>query len=497
MKTKLHKLVLLLLSVMFVLSLSACGKKPAEQHTEHSYGEWITTKAATCTENGTETRTCSVCGKEDSRTLNATGHDYGEWECVSEPTCKAEGKDKRVCSVCGDEEERNIVPVAHLYENGTCKWCGRPESDDKTMTTGVVKANVNFGCDGASDWEIDVKNGVYVAKSDKNANLTFINWQFEGGIIEWDMTVPKDSHYAFGTVCGITFASASDKIIGGEAAEDNYYCFGRAFTGEYVGYSKQNGAFAWQDYAKLSEIDCVQGVKNHFRLQYDDVNNVIYLTYGEQSTFFVPTVKLSGKYFGLYSEAAGTIFENIVVTPERYERRSISPMNQSEWKEELVDGELTYTALSGVGAAILKDTAFTTGTIEWDMLVPNGEFAFNVMCGIIWGAESDVISIYSSQLLCSGMYPSGIFVTYSKFFDGQNVAFGWENASQIDDASLMPRNVFVHYKISFDGTNLTLSVGDKTATLQPNRKPFGQYVGLYSEVAGTVFKNVTIMSSEA
>lgn len=38
-----------------------------------------------------------------------------------------------------------------------------------------------------------------------------------GGIIEWDMTVPKDSHYAFGTVCGITFASASDKIIGGEA----------------------------------------------------------------------------------------------------------------------------------------------------------------------------------------------------------------------------------------------------------------------------------------
>lgn len=77
------------------------------------------------------------------------------------------------------------------------------------------------------------------------------------------------------------------------------------------------------------------------------------------------------------------------------------------------------------------------------------------------------------------------------------MAFGWENASQIDDASLMPRNVFVHYKISFDGTNLTLSVGDKTATLQPNRKPFGQYVGLYSEVAGTVFKNVTIMSSEA
>ena len=39
----------------------------------HTWGEWVTTKAPTETESGTEKRTCKVCGKEEERTVPATG----------------------------------------------------------------------------------------------------------------------------------------------------------------------------------------------------------------------------------------------------------------------------------------------------------------------------------------------------------------------------------------------------------------------------------------
>jgi len=95
------------------------------------------------------------------------------------------------------------------------------------------------------------------------------------------------------------------------------------------------------------------------------------------------------------------------------------------------------------------------------------------------------------------MYPSGIFVTYSKVFNGTSTDFRWENAQQIDNGTIMARNQKVHYKFTYDGTNLTLEVGGQTAVLQPSVKPFGKTIGLYSELAGTVFSNVTVTPLEA
>ena len=493
MRIKLRKFICIALALVTCFTFVACG---TEEHTEHTYGEWIEVKVATCTEDGTEKRVCSVCGEEETRTTKSTGHSYGDWEIEIEPTCQTEGTAKRVCH-CGDEEEKTLEIVDHVYENSVCKWCNRLESMDKAMTDGVVKATVNYGGAGEEDWEVNSQSGVYKSKTTQNANLTFVNWQFEGGVIEWDMTVPDGAQYTFNTVCGVTFASKTENMLGGYAETDNYYCFGRAFTGEYVGYSKQNGAFLWQDYAKLSDISCPQGAKNHFKLEYDDANNIVYLTYDGQTTFFVPTVKLNGKYFGLYSEVSGTVFENITIAKKEYTYSTISPMNQSKWKEETIDGALTYTALTDVGSAVLKGVEFTTGTIEWDMTVPDGDFKYATMCGIIWGAESDVISIYNSQLLCSGMYPAGIFVTFSKVLNDTAIEFRWENAQQIADGNIMKRNVKVHYKFTYDGTNLTLEVGGQTAILQPSVKPFGKTIGLYSELAGTVFSNVTVTPLKA
>ena len=40
-----------------------------DEISEHRYGEWTVVKAATCTEEGTEQRTCADCGDVQTRSI--------------------------------------------------------------------------------------------------------------------------------------------------------------------------------------------------------------------------------------------------------------------------------------------------------------------------------------------------------------------------------------------------------------------------------------------
>ena len=124
----------------------------------HSYGRWIVTKNATCTEAGEKLRVCARCSEEDTEEIAALGHDYvnvakipatcaeagvtagvkcsrcgdiqsgcavipkldthtfGEYETVTEATCTAVGAKKHVCSVCGLEETEVIPMKEHTFE---------------------------------------------------------------------------------------------------------------------------------------------------------------------------------------------------------------------------------------------------------------------------------------------------------------------------------------------------------------------------------------------
>ena len=48
----------------------------------HIWGEENITKAATCTETGTKTRTCTKCGKVETLTIQALGHNYVSGKCT-------------------------------------------------------------------------------------------------------------------------------------------------------------------------------------------------------------------------------------------------------------------------------------------------------------------------------------------------------------------------------------------------------------------------------
>ena len=53
-----------------------------------TYGDWSIVREPTCTEPGEERHTCSVCGHEEARAVEAMGHDWEEgWTVDVEPTC--------------------------------------------------------------------------------------------------------------------------------------------------------------------------------------------------------------------------------------------------------------------------------------------------------------------------------------------------------------------------------------------------------------------------
>ena len=108
-------------------------------------GSWTVVKAATCTEDGTEKRICTVCGAEETRTIKAKGHTFGEWTVTKKATCTENGSQKHVCTACGAEETQTIKALGHKFgewvvtkeatrtEKGlktrTCETCGATETE--------------------------------------------------------------------------------------------------------------------------------------------------------------------------------------------------------------------------------------------------------------------------------------------------------------------------------------------------------------------------------
>ena len=66
----------------------------------HTFGTWTTTKNATCTQVGTKSRKCTVCGKTETQTIAKTGHKSVTDKAIP-ATCTTDGKTEGShCSVC-------------------------------------------------------------------------------------------------------------------------------------------------------------------------------------------------------------------------------------------------------------------------------------------------------------------------------------------------------------------------------------------------------------
>ncbi|MDY2720447.1 MAG: InlB B-repeat-containing protein, partial [Candidatus Faecousia sp.] len=128
-----------------------------------------TTVDATCTTAGSVTVTCDVCGIILSTdTIPATGHSYSDWASNNN------GTHSRTCSVCGDVETENCsytTSVSGATISYTCSVCGYSYSEVKDTYTVTYSAPSGITTADVLDGET-----VTLPTADAVEGYTFSGW---------------------------------------------------------------------------------------------------------------------------------------------------------------------------------------------------------------------------------------------------------------------------------------------------------------------------------
>lgn len=121
MKKRFYLLLAVLLLVVGALTLTACKKTTPPEDCAHQWGEWTIKTAATCSTEGTEERTCTLCQQAENRSIAKTAHQYS-----TERIATAEGHHHKClnCDAVSETEAHRAGPEATTTSSQVCLDCG-------------------------------------------------------------------------------------------------------------------------------------------------------------------------------------------------------------------------------------------------------------------------------------------------------------------------------------------------------------------------------------
>lgn len=173
-----------------------------------TFDNGVETKAATCTEPGVKTFTCTECGGTYTVAIPATDHNWGEWKHV-EGTEGADAQHSRVCANDASHKETKacdftakVTQEATLDQpeitTYTCKDCGYFYTKETAPALAGVTVTVNAVENGsvtlagqdvtAGGSKKFAENGTYTLVATPNENCTFVGWQTGNKIVSTDAT---------------------------------------------------------------------------------------------------------------------------------------------------------------------------------------------------------------------------------------------------------------------------------------------------------------------
>jgi len=113
--------------------------------TEKADHNWQLTKEekVTCEKDGSKTYTCADCGETKTEMIQSTGHRFSDWQTVKENDVFSDAVQKRTCSICGKEETRTISGKikATMSVNATSLKLKRRQSTNRFVVTGLAKGD--------------------------------------------------------------------------------------------------------------------------------------------------------------------------------------------------------------------------------------------------------------------------------------------------------------------------------------------------------------------
>lgn len=173
-----------------------------------TFDNGVETKAATCTEPGVKTFTCTECGGTYTVAIPATGHAWGQWSHDA-ATAEADATHTRVCANDASHKETKacdftakVTQEATLDQpeitTYTCKDCGYSYTKETAPALAGVTVTVNAVENGsvtlagqdvtAGGSKKFAENGTYTLVATPNEDCTFVGWQTGNKIVSTDAT---------------------------------------------------------------------------------------------------------------------------------------------------------------------------------------------------------------------------------------------------------------------------------------------------------------------
>lgn len=171
-----------------------------------TFDNGVETKAATCTEDGVKTFTCTECGGTYTVAIPATGHAWGQWSHDA-ATAEADATHTRVCANDASHTETKacdftakVTQEATLDQaeitTYTCKDCGYSYTKETAPALAGVTVTVNAVENGsvtlagqdvtAGGSKKFAENGTYTLVATPNADCSFVGWQTGNKIVSTD-----------------------------------------------------------------------------------------------------------------------------------------------------------------------------------------------------------------------------------------------------------------------------------------------------------------------
>lgn len=166
-----------------------CGKKLASGETiAKTDHDWtITETEATCEHDGMKTYTCDICGTTKSEPIKASGHKFGAWTTTKEADVFSKEEQKRTCSICGKTETRTIGDKlkATISTNAASLKLKKKQSTTKFTVTGLAKGDYVTSITSSNQKIVTVtgnKNGTCKIKAGSKIGKATITIKLASGL---------------------------------------------------------------------------------------------------------------------------------------------------------------------------------------------------------------------------------------------------------------------------------------------------------------------------
>ena len=161
-----------------------------ESECVHNWGEWQTVTPATCTNAGSQKRTCSLCNTSETQNIPVLEHNYSEATCTKPQTCTR----------CG---ATTGTALGHNLVNGVCTRCGvnfEMTASDVANKPSIYGSTVtNYNANGI-EWKVfyATSDRIYLIASDYVHYSKLTNAYKNGASCHDTSTCPYDYYWASG-----------------------------------------------------------------------------------------------------------------------------------------------------------------------------------------------------------------------------------------------------------------------------------------------------------